>query len=237
VGDASVGRCVALRASGLAIGHEKKAVVEGLNFELDAGATLALVGGNGSGKTTLLRTVAGLLPPLSGTVTVLGMPPAAATKRLAWLGQFQTTNPLLPLRARDVVRMAFFPDRGLWGRLKPADEGVVDDALEYFGAAAFAKKPISELSGGQRQRVYLAYVLARRADLVLMDEPLSNLDVGGMDLYAKALGRLQKEGTTVVVATHNLEDAAACEKALVLGPEGWRFGPGSEVLHELPHHH
>jgi ABC-type Mn2+/Zn2+ transport system ATPase subunit len=227
----------ALQVSGLAIGHEKRAVVEGLDFELEAGSTLALVGGNGSGKTTLLRTVAGLLPPLAGTIQVLGTTPAAATRRLAWLGQFQNTNPLLPLRARDVVRMAFYPDRGLWTRLTPDDERAVDRALEYFQAAGFAKKPISELSGGQRQRVYLAYVVARRADLVLMDEPLSNLDAGGMELYARALDRLKEQGATVVVATHNLEDAAACDKALVLGPEGWRFGLGREILHNLPHHH
>ncbi len=227
----------ALRALALSIGHEKRPVVEGLSFEVAAGSTLALVGGNGSGKTTLLRTFAGLLPPLAGSVQVLGTTPAAATRRLAWLGQFQTTNPLLPLRARDVVRMAFYPDRGLWQRLSLEDEGVVDRALAYFGAEVFAKKPISDLSGGQRQRVYLAYVLARRAELVLMDEPLSNLDAGGMDLYAQALERFRAEGATVVVATHNLEDAAACDNALVLGPEGWRFGPGSEMLLELPHHH
>ena len=227
----------ALEAVNLAVGHEKKAVVEGLNFALEAGATLALVGGNGSGKTTILRTVAGLLPPLAGIVRVLGTTPAAATRRLAWLGQFQTTNPLLPLRARDVVRMAFYPERGLWHRLKPDDERVIDEALAYFQASSFAKKPISELSGGQRQRVYLAYVLARRADLILMDEPLSNLDNSGMDLYSQALERFKDQGSTVVVATHNLEDAAACDKALVLAPDRWHFGPGREILHDLPHHH
>ena len=227
----------ALVARGLAIGHEKKAIVEGLDFALEAGTTLALVGGNGSGKTTLLRTIAGLLPPLSGNVEVLGTTPSAATRRLAWLGQFQNTNPLLPLRSRDVVRMAFYPERGLWTKLSSSDEATVDHAMEYFEAAAFAKKPISELSGGQRQRVYLAYVLARRAELVLLDEPLSNLDAGGMDLYARVLERFRDEGATVVVATHNLEDAAACDRALVLGPEGWRFGGGREVLVELPHHH
>ncbi len=227
----------AIQAVKLSIGHEKRPVVLDLNFTLMAGSTLALVGGNGSGKTTLLRTIAGLLPPLSGGVQILGTTPAAATRRLAWLGQFQTTNPLLPLRARDVVRMAFYPVRGLWDPLRTADEQIVDRALEYFEATAFAKKPISELSGGQRQRVYLAYVLARKAELVLMDEPLSNLDAGGMDLYTKAIEGLKAGGATVVVATHNLEDAAACDQALVLGPEGWKYGPGHEILHGLPHHH
>lgn len=227
---------IALAAEKLSIGHERKAVVEGLTFRLEAGSTLALVGGNGSGKTTLLRTLAGLLPPLAGSIQVLGGAPAAAARRLAWLGQFQNTNPLLPLRARDVVRMAFYPDRGLWTRLTAADEAVIDDSMAFFGAGAFAKRPVSELSGGQRQRVYLSYMLARRADLVLMDEPLSNLDAGGMDLYAQAVEALKVRGATVVVATHNLEDAAACDQALVLGPGGWQYGTGSAVLPHHAHH-
>lgn len=225
-----------LRADRLSIGHDQRPVVSDLSFVLEAGQSLALVGGNGSGKTTLLRTVAGLLTPLAGTITVLGTTPAAATKRMAWLGQFQNTNPLLPLRARDVVRMARYPERGLWGRLTTEDEAEVDAALAFFGATAFAKRPISDLSGGQRQRVYLAYVAARRAELVLLDEPLSNLDAGGMDLYAEAVAAWKRAGASILVATHNLEDAAACDQALVLGPEGWRFGPGKDVLHALPHH-
>lgn len=226
-----------LTTEALAIGHEKRTVVEGLTFTLEAGSTLALVGGNGSGKTTLLRTIAGLLPPLGGSLTVLGGTPAAAARRLAWLGQFQNTNPLLPLRARDVVRMAFYPDRGLLSRLTADDEGVIDQALAFFEADGFAKKPISELSGGQRQRVYLAYVAARRADLVLMDEPLSSLDAGGMDLYARAVDLLKERGASLVVATHNLEDAAGCDKALVLGPHGWTFGPGRDVVNDQDHGH
>jgi len=227
----------AITALNLTIGHEKRPVVEGLTFSLQQGKSLALVGGNGSGKTTLLRTLAGLLPPVKGTLSVLGTTPSAASRRIAWLGQFQSTNPLLPLRARDVVRMAFYPDRGLWGRLTTADEAQVDAALAFFQADGFARKPISELSGGQRQRVYLAYVAARRAELVLLDEPLSNLDVGGMDLYGRAVETWKQKGATVIVATHNLEDAQACDLALVLGPDGWRFGAGHEVLHGLPHHH
>jgi ABC-type Mn2+/Zn2+ transport system ATPase subunit len=228
-------RVPALSASGLSIGHEKRPVVSGLDFALDAGSSLALVGGNGSGKTTMLRTLAGLIPPLAGTVRVLGTEPSAAVRRVAWLGQFQNTNPLLPLRARDVVRMAFYPGRGLWGTIGRDDERAVDDALVTFGASSFAKKPISELSGGQRQRVYLAYVLARRAELVLLDEPLSNLDVGGMDLYAQAVERWKNEGTTVVVATHSAEDAAACDRTLVFEQGRWRFG--SDLVFEHDHTH
>lgn len=223
-----------LEADRLAIGHEGRAVLGDLSFRLEAGATVALVGGNGSGKTTLLRTLAGLLPPLAGTIKVLGEAPRAASRRLAWLGQFQNTNPLLPLRARDVVRMAFFPDRGLLRPLTRQDEAEVDAALEAMGVTTLARQPVSELSGGQRQRVYLAYVLARRAQVVLLDEPLSNLDAGGMDRYERVLAGLRERGVSVVVATHNHEDAAACDYALALGPDTWVWGAGRDLAH--PHH-
>ena len=227
----------ALSARGLTIGHEKRPVVSGLTFDLDVGSTLALVGGNGSGKTTLLRTLAGLIPALAGSVRVLGSEPSGAVRRIAWLGQFQNTNPLLPLRARDVVRMAFYPDRGLWGTIGQDDENAVDAALEFFGAAGFARKPISELSGGQRQRVYLAYVTARRAALVLMDEPLSNLDGGGMDLYAQAVDRWKQQGVTVIVATHSVEDAAASDRTLLLEQGRWSFGSGLAHDQDRAHIH
>jgi len=226
----------ALLAENLCIGHDRRTVVSDLSFRLPLGESLALIGGNGSGKTTLLRTLAGLLPPLSGRLEILGDGPAVAAHQLAWLGQFQNTNPLLPLRARDVVRMAFFSERGLWGKIRADDEARIDEALAFFQADDFAKRPISELSGGQRQRVYLSYVLVRNAKIVLLDEPLSNLDAGGMELYNQAMEQMKARGSTIVVATHNLEDAATCDKALALGPQGWQFGTGGKILLEMPHH-
>ncbi|MEI8096235.1 MAG: ATP-binding cassette domain-containing protein [Spirochaetales bacterium] len=230
-------RPLSLKAVHLHTGYEKANVLPAVDFELEPGQSLALVGGNGSGKTTLLRTIAGLLPAISGRLVVLGTTPTKAVRRLAWLGQFQTTNPLLPLRGRDVVRMAFYGERGLWRRITAADEKVVDEALETFGATEFAQQPVSDLSGGQRQRIYLSYVLARRAELVLLDEPLSNLDAGGMEVFYRAVKALAERGASVITATHNLEDAADCDFALVLGAEEARFGPGRELLATLGHSH
>jgi ABC-type Mn2+/Zn2+ transport system ATPase subunit len=218
-------------------GYEKANVLPAVDLELFPGQSLALVGGNGSGKTTLLRTIAGLMPAISGRLEVLGTTPQKAVRRLAWLGQFTATNPLLPLRGRDVVRMAFYGERGLWRRITAADEKVVDAALETFGATEFGTQPISDLSGGQRQRIYLSYVVARRAELVLLDEPLSNLDAGGMQVFYHAVAALSRQGATVITATHNLEDAADCDFALVLGEDETRFGPGRELVESLAHEH
>jgi ABC-type Mn2+/Zn2+ transport system ATPase subunit len=200
-----------LACRGLAIGHGGQALARGLSLELGAGQTLALVGGNGSGKTTLLRTIAGLIEPLDGSVTVRGLRPREAGRHLAWLGQFHPTNPMLPLRVVDVVRMARYPEHGLFRPLGPADHALVEAALDFVGMSTARKKTLGLLSGGQRQKVFLAYVLARRAPLVLLDEPLQNLDRDGGGLVARAVAGWREAGCAIVVATHDPHEAGRAD--------------------------
>lgn len=212
------GGAAALACRGLAIGYPGQApLMAGVDLSLAPGRTLALVGGNGSGKTTFLKTVAGLLPPLSGQLEVLGGPARAASVRVAWLGQFHPANPLLPLRVRDVVRMAHFPRVGLLGRIGADLERVTDAALEFVGLADKRKSILGTLSGGQRQRVFIAYAIARRAPLVLLDEPQQNLDDAGGDLVKRALERWRAAGAALVMATHDRHDAQAAEHVLQFG--------------------
>lgn len=203
----------------LRIGHDGQPIVDQLSLELRPGETLALVGGNGSGKTTLLRTIGGLTEPLGGSLSVLGLPPREAGRHLAWLGQFHPTNPLLPLRVIDVVRMARFPERGLLKPLSATDRSLVDEALEFTGMTRFRRKPLGLLSGGQRQKVFLAYVVARQAALILLDEPLQNLDKEGDALVAEAIRRWKASGSAVVVATHDPHEAGRANLLLSL-PDG-----------------
>lgn len=203
-----------LQVRNLAVGYSGETIASGLNLDLGAGQTVALIGGNGSGKTTFLKTIAGLLPPLSGQVTLCGLPPQKAGKHLGWLGQFHPANPLLSLRVGDIVRMAHFPERGLLQRLTKEDEALVKEALEFVGMAAWFKKPVGELSGGQRQKVFLAYVLVRRAPLILLDEPLQNLDDQGSLLVAEASRLWKASGRAIAVATHDSDEAHRCDQSL-----------------------
>jgi ABC-type Mn2+/Zn2+ transport system ATPase subunit len=206
----------ALAFRGLDIGHDGQTLVRQLCLELPAGRTLVLTGGNGAGKTTLLRTIAGLIEPTAGSVSVFGRPAREASQQLAWLGQFHPANPLLPLRVRDVVRLARFPGRGLFRALGPADERAVDEALEFVGMAGLGKRTLGRLSGGQRQKVFLAYVLARQARLVLLDEPVQNLDQAGATLVGEAIRRWQAEGATIVMATHDPHEAGRADLVMNL---------------------
>jgi ABC-type Mn2+/Zn2+ transport system ATPase subunit len=223
-------RARVVEARGLSIGYEGEVVVSGIDFSLEAGRTLALVGSNGSGKTTLLKTIASLIAPLSGGLEVLGSRPGAFPARVAYLGQFHPSRSILPLRAIDVVRMARFAALGLVRRPGPEDERLVREAMELMGVAELAEASLNALSGGQRQRVLIAQTLARGADLILLDEPAANLDGTTREVYRRVLREAAAAGKSAIIATHDIEEAADCDYAMLLAKRVVAFGRGREVL-------
>jgi len=220
----------ALSTAALAVGYRGETVVEGVDIYLPRGAILALVGANGSGKSTLLKTLAGLLPPLAGEVTVLGGAPLARPAEVAFLGQSHGPGFMLPLRARDVVRMARFAGRGLLGRMDAEDEEAVSEAMSLMGLEGLAELPINAMSGGQRQRVFIAQAIARRAALILLDEPAAGLDAAARESYRGWLRAAAGSGASVVVATHDIEEAASCDQAMLLARRVVAYGRGEEAL-------
>ncbi len=221
---------LAISAHGLAVGYDGRPVVEEIDLGVRARTSLALVGTNGSGKSTLLRTVVGLLPVLRGELAVLGAQPGGAPARIAYQSQFHASGFVLPLRAIDIVRMARFPNRGLLGRMTTEDHDLVDLALRTMGVEALARQPLRSLSGGQQQRVYLAQVLARRADLIVLDEPTAGLDAGGRERYLRAFAAELERGATLVTSTHDIGEAIEYDQVLLLARRVVALGPGREIL-------
>ena len=220
----------AVEAAGLCVGYQGETVVADIAFRLEPGQVLALVGSNGSGKTTLLKTVAGLLPPISGQLDVLGASPLARPARVAYMGQFHPSSFMLPLRVHDVVRMARFARHGLFGRFDAADARAVREAMAVMGVTALADAPLNALSGGQRQRVFLAQAFARDAGLVLLDEPAANLDAGARAIYRERVRQLSDAGRSVIIATHDIDEAAECDTTMLLAHRVVAFGPSAEIL-------
>lgn len=220
----------AVRARGLQIGYDGRAVIEGIDLLVGAGEGLALVGVNGSGKSTLLKTLAGLLPAIGGTLEVLGAPPRSQPDRVAYLGQFHPAAGLLPLQVRDVVLMARYRRRGLLGRLRGDDHRVVSEAIERVEMTEHASKPLRSLSGGQQQRVYLAHALARQADLLLLDEPTAGLDAHAQERYVTLMAEERARGAAVVIATHDVRDAARADHVLLLAGRVVAAGAPFDVL-------
>ncbi len=220
----------AIRLEDAAVGYHRVPVVRDLELELPFGCSIALVGTNGSGKSTILKTLAGLLPPCAGTVEALGARPGKAPERVGYLGQFHTNGLLLPIRAGEVVRMGRFAGKGLLGRLGPADRSAVREALERMGVAGLARTPLRDLSGGQQQRIFIAQVLARRADLLLLDEPAAGLDAASRELLNEAVRVERDRGAAVVFATHDIGDAMRADLVLLLARRVVALGPPDQVL-------
>ena len=225
-----VGEAPAIAARDLSVGYGGVPLVAGIYLVVPSHSSLALVGTNGSGKSTLLRTLVGLLPSVAGSLVVLGARPGGAPRRLAYGAQFHASGFVLPLRAIEVVRMARYPERGLLGRLRSEDHDLVEWAMETMGVRDLARSPLRSLSGGQQQRIYLAQALARRADLIVLDEPTAGLDAGGRELYLQAFAAELARGASIVTATHDIAEAAEYDQVLLLARRVVALGPGADVL-------
>jgi ABC-type Mn2+/Zn2+ transport system ATPase subunit len=217
-------------AEEVTVGYGHNAVVKSISLRIRPGEALALVGTNGSGKSTLLKTLLGLIQPLAGSIEVVGGQPGHRAQQVAYLGQSHTSRSSVPIRAIDVVRMGRFAALGLVGRRALRDDKLVGDAMEHMGIAHLANKPLRALSGGQQQRVYLAQVMAHNADLLVLDEPTGGLDIGGKARYRALIDSARSRGATVVTATHDISEAAACDQVLLLNRRVIAIGSPADVL-------
>ena len=205
-----------IAAEQLGVGYGRHTVVDNIEFTTSPGALVVLIGTNGSGKSTLLKTLAGMIAPVSGRVTVLGSEPGKSPRRVAYLPQHPVSSHTLPLRARDVVAMGRFAHLGLFGRESAIDREILQSSLERTGAIEFADKPLRDLSGGQQQRTHLAQVLTRRAEILLLDEPTAGLDITGRRATVEIIAQERGHGVTVVLATHELSEAKDADLVILL---------------------
>ncbi|MGZ4567176.1 MAG: metal ABC transporter ATP-binding protein [Blastococcus sp.] len=169
------------------------------------GAVVGVIGPNGAGKTTLFQVALGLLPAASGRVEVLGGPPRRGNRRIGYVPQNYTAAVNEAIRCRDLVTLGLTGGRFGLRPTSPAERARVDEALRRVGAAQFADRRMSELSGGQQQRVAIAQAIVDDADLLLLDEPLANLDLRNQQEIVALLGELHRErNVTVMVVAHDL---------------------------------
>ncbi|MGQ0832252.1 MAG: zinc ABC transporter ATP-binding protein AztA [Microthrixaceae bacterium] len=217
----------AVTANGLVLAYGARTVLQAATFDIPNGAVTALVGPNGAGKSTLLHALAGLLRPPAGRLDV-----SASRRRggVAYVLQSTAVNEHLPLTVRETVTMGRYATRGLLGRLRAGDRATVDAALDALDIADLASRPLHELSGGQRQRAFVAQGLAQGADLLLLDEPVTGLDVVSRQHILDAIARERDAGRAVVVSTHDLGDASEADHLLLLAGRVVASGPPAEVL-------
>jgi ABC-type Mn2+/Zn2+ transport system ATPase subunit len=221
-----------ISADHLCVGYGKHPVVEGVMLDMHPGELLVLIGTNGSGKSTLLKTLAGLIHPVHGDLHVLGQHAGQLPTRVAYLPQHPVSSHTLPLQVRDVVTMGRFAHLGLFRRTSSSDRAIVSSAMQRTGIDAQANKPIRDLSGGQQQRTHVAQVLAREAEILLLDEPTAGLDINGRKLVAELIAAERARGVTVVMATHELADAEQATSVMLLAQRVVSMGPPQEALRD-----
>jgi len=221
-----------ISADHLCVGYGKHPVVEGVMLDMHPGELLVLIGTNGSGKSTLLKTLAGLIHPVHGDLHVLGQHAGQLPTRVAYLPQHPVSSHTLPLQVRDVVTMGRFAHLGLFKRTSSSDRAIVSSAMHRTGIDEQANKPIRDLSGGQQQRTHLAQVLAREAEILLLDEPTAGLDINGRKLVAELIAAERARGVTVVMATHELADAEQATAVMLLAQRVVSMGPPQEALRD-----
>ncbi len=204
--------------------------LEGISFELHAGERVAVVGPNGAGKSTLFKVIVGLLVPDSGEVRIYGVRPQGHLC-IGYVPQRSQVDWQFPVTVSDVVMMGRLAKIGLLGWPRKKDYEAVQAALETVHMQDLADRQISELSGGQQQRMFIARALAQQASLMLMDEPLNGLDVPSQEDILHILDDLKTRGVTVMVATHDLEQAEKYfDKVLLLNRHMFGFGNPNDVL-------
>jgi len=220
-----------LDVSHLTVRYNGRVALEDVSFHLHEGERVAVVGPNGAGKSTLFKVVAGVLQPNSGQVNIYGSRPLGHVC-IGYIPQRNQVDWAFPVSVADVVMMGRSAKLGPFNWPHKKDWDFVNHALETVELSNLSSRQISQLSGGQQQRMFIARALAQEAELMLMDEPLSGLDTPSQEGILNLLDRLKKENVTVMVATHDLEQAAShFDRILLLNHRLVAFGNPDEVLH------
>ena len=219
---------IAVGAYGISANIGKASVLHGITLQLAAGRWTSIVGPNGAGKSTLLRALAGLMP-CSGSVHLLGRPLAEwprgdRARALSWLGQNEVAAD--DLTVYDVAMLGRLPHQPWLSPPSAADHAAVEQALGATQAWDWRHRALGQLSGGERQRVLLARLLAVQAQVLLMDEPLANLDPPHQSDWLLLVRALVAQGKTVVSVLHEISFALHADELVVMD--------GGRVTHQGP---
>lgn len=216
-----------ITVSDLSLGYDSQVIVNGLNFTVDSGDYLCIVGENGSGKTTLMKTLLHLREPLGGKIE---FGDGLKANEIGYLPQQTVIQRDFPASVREIVIsgcQGYLGMRPFYGR---KEKELADENMERMGITALAGRCYRELSGGQQQRVLLARALCATRKVLLLDEPVAGLDPNGTSLMYELIEDLNREGITIIMISHDIAAAVRYANRVLHIGEGIFFGTKDEYL-------
>ena len=187
-----------------------RTIIDDISIQVDEGEFIVILGPNGAGKSTLLKTLLGLIKPSAGMVRILGRPARRGNKDIGYAPQHRTLEADLALRARDIV--GFGLDGNHWGIGLPSAKrkSLIDKVLREVDALYLANAPVGQLSGGEQQRLLIAQALLTNPRLLLLDEPLANLDISREGEIVTLIAKVCRErNVAVMLVTHDINPLLA----------------------------
>lgn len=224
------------QAEQLVAGYGHNPIIQGINLQIPSNQISVIIGANACGKSTLLKTMARLIKPTSGTITLDGKPlNKIPTKQLARVLGLLPQSPIVPegIAVADLVGRGRFPHQSMFSGWTKKDTEAVAEAMEIMNITELANHHIDELSGGQRQRVWIAMALAQQTDILFLDEPTTYLDITYQIEILDLLTDLnRKRNTTIVMVLHDINLSARYADYIFALRQGKLVaeGPPTEVI-------
>ena len=220
-----------LTAENVTVTFDNVKVLDSVTFSTGPGCLMGVVGPNGAGKSTLFNALVGLVPINEGRVLIHGRSIDDSRGTVAYVPQYKKINSRMPMMAEEVVMMGRTHKVGWFRRPQRVDHEAVRNALEQVGMWERRSSIVSELSGGQRQRVFVARALAQGADILLLDEIFSGVDIASQESIVNVLYQLRDEGRTILLSSHDINHVAhCCDECLCINSHVCACGAPRDVL-------
>ena len=212
----------AVEVENLTVQFESVTALNDVTHTFEPGSATAVMGVNGSGKTTMLECLGGLQKPTSGRIS--GM-----SDNLAYVCQHLPAC-WMPITAGEVLAMGRYRQRGLLGRLRSDDRAAMRDAAEQLDVTQLLGRSFGDLSGGQQQRVRIAQAMSAEPEVLMLDEPVTGLDIPSQERILHMIEEYSSRGAVVIITTHHMEEAWHCDTVMLMANRLVASGPPQKML-------
>lgn len=220
-----------VEAEDIVFSYGNKIVIEKSSFKIPFNGLTAIIGPNGSGKSTILNSIANIIEPTAGKIHICGGKASCSWQHVSYVMQSLDFPKGTPIKVKEIVGMGLYTEIGLFRRKTWKHKEIIEAAMEKMQIQSIANSHLSELSGGQRQRVFIAQGLVQPHKALMLDEPMTGLDLVSSKIIDDIIHEKQhEEGSSVILTTHDLGEAAVADHVILMGGKVVASGTPEKVL-------